>query len=158
MSCSRTSRVGATNRPPPGSRCRKVSRTARTPTTSGSRPTNCANWSSNMPESDAASAGKSTSAEFLPYGRQSVSEDDIEAVVSVLRGDWLTTGPAVAKFEADLAEYTGGTPAVAVTSGTAALHVAYAAAGIGAGDEVVASPMTFVATAATAALHGAKVV
>lgn len=111
-----------------------------------------------MPESDAASAGKSTSADFLPYGRQSVSEEDIEAVVSVLRGDWLTTGPAVAKFEADLAEHTGGTPAVAVTSGTAALHVAYAAAGIGAGDEVVASPMTFVATAATAALHGAKVV
>jgi len=96
--------------------------------------------------------------DFLPYGRQSISEEDIQAVVGVLRGDWLTTGPAVQKFEADLAEHTGGAPAVAVTSGTAALHVAYAAAGIGPGDEVVASPMTFVATAATAALHGAKVV
>ncbi|MEU4669965.1 aminotransferase class V-fold PLP-dependent enzyme [Amycolatopsis sp. NPDC023774] len=96
--------------------------------------------------------------DFLPYGRQSVTDDDIAAVTAVLRGDWLTTGPAVARFEADLALHTGGVPAVAVTSGTAALHVAYAAAGIGPGDEVVASPMTFVATAATAALHGAKVV
>ncbi|RZQ62025.1 DegT/DnrJ/EryC1/StrS family aminotransferase [Amycolatopsis suaedae] len=97
-------------------------------------------------------------AEFLPYGRQSVSEEDIEAVAAVLRTDWLTTGPEVDRFEAGLAEHAGGTPAVAVTSGTAALHVAYAAAGIGPGDEVVTSPMTFVATASTAALHGAKVV
>ncbi|VVJ23751.1 Bacillosamine/Legionaminic acid biosynthesis aminotransferase PglE / 4-keto-6-deoxy-N-Acetyl-D-hexosaminyl-(Lipid carrier) aminotransferase [Amycolatopsis camponoti] len=96
--------------------------------------------------------------DFLPYGRQSISEEDIQAVVDVLRGDWLTTGPAVQQFENDLAAHTGGAPAVAVTSGTAALHVAYAAAGLKAGDEVVASPMTFVATAATAALHGAKVV
>ncbi|MBK1784351.1 DegT/DnrJ/EryC1/StrS family aminotransferase [Prauserella cavernicola] len=95
---------------------------------------------------------------FLPYGRQSMGDDDLAAVAEVLRGDWLTTGPAVSRFEADLAEHTGGTPAVAVTSGTAALHVAYAAAGVGPGDEVVTSPMTFVATAAGAALHGAKVV
>ncbi|MFF5991443.1 DegT/DnrJ/EryC1/StrS family aminotransferase [Prauserella flavalba] len=95
---------------------------------------------------------------FLPYGRQSVGGDDLAAVAEVLRGDWLTTGPAVQRFEADLAEHTGGTPAVAVTSGTAALHVAYAAAGVGPGDEVVTSPMTFVATASAAALHGAKVV
>ncbi len=94
----------------------------------------------------------------LPYGKQSITEDDIEAVAAVMRGDWLTTGPAVARFEADLAEWTGGTPTVAVTSGTAALHVAYAAAGIGAGDEVVTTPMTFVATAAAAALCGARVV
>ncbi|ONF66863.1 DegT/DnrJ/EryC1/StrS family aminotransferase [Amycolatopsis keratiniphila] len=97
-------------------------------------------------------------ADFLPYGRQSVSDEDVAAVTEVLRGDWLTTGPAVTRFEEDLAEHTGGTPAVAVTSGTAALHVAYAAAGIGPGDEVVTSPMTFVATAATAALLGGKVV
>jgi dTDP-4-amino-4,6-dideoxygalactose transaminase len=95
---------------------------------------------------------------FLPYGRQSVTDEDIAAVAEVLRGDWLTTGPAVTRFEEDLAEHTGGTPAVAVTSGTAALHVAYAAAGIGPGDEVVTSPMTFVATAATATLLGGKVV
>ncbi|MFE5565422.1 DegT/DnrJ/EryC1/StrS family aminotransferase [Amycolatopsis japonica] len=97
-------------------------------------------------------------ADFLPYGRQSVSDEDIAAVTEVLRGDWLTTGPAVTRFESDLAEHTGGTPAVAVTSGTAALHVAYAAAGIGPDDEVVTSPMTFVATAATAALLGGTVV
>jgi dTDP-4-amino-4,6-dideoxygalactose transaminase len=97
-------------------------------------------------------------ADLLPYGRQSIVEDDVAAVAAVLRGDWLTTGPAVARFEADLASVTGGTPAVAVTSGTAALHVAYAAAGIGPGDEVVCTPMTFVATAATAVLHGAHVV
>ena len=97
-------------------------------------------------------------ADLLPYGRQSIVEDDVAAVAAVLRGDWLTTGPAVTRFEADLAAVTGGTPAVAVTSGTAALHVAYAAAGLGPGDEVVCTPMTFVATAATAVLHGASVV
>lgn len=93
----------------------------------------------------------------LPYGRQSISEDDIAAVVEVLRGDWLTTGPAVGRFEEALS-IRAGAPAVAVSSGTAALHTAYAAAGIGAGDEIVTSPMTFVATAATAALLGATVV
>ncbi|WP_019818632.1 DegT/DnrJ/EryC1/StrS family aminotransferase [Saccharomonospora saliphila] len=96
--------------------------------------------------------------DFLPYGRQSMTGDDLAAVVEVLRGDRLTTGPAVARFESDLAAHTGGTPTVCVTSGTAALHVAYAAAGIGEGDEVVTSPMTFVATASTALLHGATVV
>jgi dTDP-4-amino-4,6-dideoxygalactose transaminase len=97
-------------------------------------------------------------ADPLPYGRQSIVDEDVAAVAAVLRSNWLTTGPAVRQFEDDLAQWTGGTPTVAVTSGTAALHVAYAAAGIGPGDEVVCAPMTFVATAATAALHGAKVV
>ncbi|MEV0201270.1 DegT/DnrJ/EryC1/StrS family aminotransferase [Nonomuraea sp. NPDC050691] len=95
---------------------------------------------------------------MIPYGRQSVAEDDVRAVAEVLRGDWLTTGPAVTAFEAGLARWTAGVPCLAVTSGTAALHVAYAAAGIGPGDEVVTSPLTFVATAATAALRGARVV
>lgn len=94
---------------------------------------------------------------MLPYGRQSIDESDIEAVTEVLRGEFLTTGPAVAAFESELSRHTGGVPCVAVTSGTAALHVAYAAAGVGAGDEVVTSPLTFVATAATAALLGATV-
>lgn len=98
-------------------------------------------------------------ADLLPYGRQSIVDDDVDAVVAVLRGDWLTTGPAVTRFEADLAGLTGGVGGVVVvTSGTAALHVAYAAAGIGHGDEVVTTPLTFVATAATAALFGAKIV
>ncbi|MEU8247044.1 aminotransferase class I/II-fold pyridoxal phosphate-dependent enzyme [Nonomuraea sp. NPDC048916] len=95
---------------------------------------------------------------MLPYGRHSIIQDDIDAVAEVLRGDWLTTGPAVDRFEAELARWTGGVPCLAVTSGTAALHVAYAAAGIGPGDEVITSPLTFVATAATAALRGARVV
>jgi dTDP-4-amino-4,6-dideoxygalactose transaminase len=95
---------------------------------------------------------------MLPYGRQSIVESDVEAVAEVLRGDWLTTGPAVGRFEAELARWTGGVPCVSVTSGTAALHVAYVAAGVRAGDEVVTSPLTFVATAATAALLGARVV
>lgn len=95
---------------------------------------------------------------MLPYGRQSIADDDVEAVSAVLRGDWLTTGPAVKQFEADLAEWTGGNPAVSVTSGTAALHVAYAAAGIGPGDEIVTTPLTFVATASAAALLGATIV
>jgi perosamine synthetase len=95
---------------------------------------------------------------MLPYGRQSIIESDVEAVAEVLRGDWLTTGPAVGRFEAELARWTGGVPCVSVTSGTAALHVAYVAAEVRAGDEVVTSPLTFVATAATAALLGARVV
>ncbi|MBB2909527.1 perosamine synthetase [Streptosporangium becharense] len=95
---------------------------------------------------------------MLPYGRQSIDDDDVRAVAEALRGDWLTTGPAVPAFEEELARWTGGVPCVSVSSGTAALHVAYAAARVGPGDDVVTTPMTFVATAATAALLGARVV
>jgi perosamine synthetase len=95
---------------------------------------------------------------MLAYGRQSISDADVDAVVAALRSDWLTTGPRVDLFEHDLARVAGGTPCVAVTSGTAALHVAYAAAGIGPGDEVVTTPMTFVATASTAVMLGATAV
>ncbi|GAA1589844.1 UDP-4-amino-4,6-dideoxy-N-acetyl-beta-L-altrosami ne transaminase [Kribbella hippodromi] len=95
---------------------------------------------------------------MLPYGRQSVSEADIEAVTAVLRGDWLTTGPAVTAFEDAISKLAGGHRAVSCTSGTAALHMAYAALGVGPGDEVVTTPMTFVATASSAAILGAKVV
>ena len=85
---------------------------------------------------------------MLPYGRQSVSEDDIAAVVAALRSDWLTTGPRVAEFEQAVSESAGGHPTVSCTSGTSALHVAYSALGLGAGDEVVTTPLTFVATRA----------
>lgn len=95
---------------------------------------------------------------MLPYGRQSVDEDDIAAVVDVLRGDWLTTGPAVDAFEAEVSRLAGGHPVVSCTSGTAALHIAYAALGVGPGDEVVTTPMSFVATASAAGLLGARVV
>ncbi|WP_347978094.1 DegT/DnrJ/EryC1/StrS family aminotransferase [Microbacterium sp. ProA8] len=95
---------------------------------------------------------------MLPYGRQSVSEEDIQAVVEVLRGDWLTTGPTVAEFERRIGEMAGGHRAVSATSGTAALHMAYAALGVGPGDEVISTPMTFVATTAMASILGAKIV
>lgn len=94
---------------------------------------------------------------MLPYGRQSINDADIEAVAEVLRGDWLTTGPFVARFEEALAQYTGAKRVVSCTSGTAALHIAYAAAGVGPGDEVITTPMTFVATASGALACGAKV-
>ncbi|MDP9797798.1 perosamine synthetase [Catenuloplanes nepalensis] len=95
---------------------------------------------------------------MLPYGRQSVDDDDIAAVTAALRGDFLTTGPTVGAFEAALTANLGGTGCVAVTSGTAALHTAYAAIGVRPGDEVITTPITFAATAATAALHGATIV
>lgn len=95
----------------------------------------------------------------VPYGRQSIDESDIEAVAAVLRGDWLTTGPAVAQFEHDIAAIAGvPDPAVAVSSGTAALHTAYAALGVGPGDEVITTPLTFLATATCAVVQGAEVV
>lgn len=95
---------------------------------------------------------------MLPYGRQSIDSSDIAAVTEVLNSDWLTTGPEVDRFEAAIAERAGVEHAVSVTSGTAALHVAYAAAALEPGDEVVTTPLTFVATAATAALQGATIV
>ncbi len=94
---------------------------------------------------------------FIPYGRQSVDEDDIAAVTAVLRGDWLTTGPAVLAFERDLAAACRAAQAVAVNSGTAALHTAYAAFGLGEGDAIVTTPMTFAATANAARYLGATV-
>jgi UDP-4-amino-4,6-dideoxy-N-acetyl-beta-L-altrosamine transaminase len=95
---------------------------------------------------------------MIPYGKQSINDADINAVVNILKGDWLTTGPAVEKFESDLQQFTGGVPVVSVSSGTAALHCAYIAAGIKPGDEVITPPITFVATQATAVFCGAKIV
>ncbi|WP_458041069.1 MULTISPECIES: DegT/DnrJ/EryC1/StrS family aminotransferase [Bacteria] len=95
---------------------------------------------------------------MLPYGRQSISEEDIAAVTAVLRGDWLTTGPAVDEFERQISSLAGGHRAVTSTSGTAALHMAYAAAGVGPQSEVISTPMTFVATTAMASLLGAHIV
>lgn len=84
---------------------------------------------------------------LLPYGRQSLDETDIAAVVEVLRSDWLTTGPRVAEFERAFADTVGTCEAVAVSSGTAALHAAMHALNIGPGDEVIVPPMTFAASA-----------
>ena len=84
---------------------------------------------------------------YIPYGRQSIDDADIEAVVKVLKSDYLTTGPAVEAFEKKVADYVGAKYAVAVSNGTAALHVACLAAGIGEGDEVITTPITFAASA-----------
>lgn len=94
---------------------------------------------------------------MIPYGRQSISETDIAAVVAALKSEWLTTGPLVEKFELALEDIVGA-PCVVVSSGTAALHCAYAAIGLEPGDEVITPPITFIATQATAALFGAKIV
>lgn len=83
----------------------------------------------------------------LRYGRQSIDEHDIDAVVEVLRGDWLTQGPMIPRFEEAVAEYVGAEHAVAFSSGTAALHGAAFAAGLGPGDRAVTSPLTFMASA-----------
>ena len=84
---------------------------------------------------------------YIPYGRQSIDDADIEAVLKLLKSDYLTTGPAVAAFEKKVADYVGAKYAVAVSNGTAALHVACLAAGIGEGDEVITTPITFAASA-----------
>lgn len=84
---------------------------------------------------------------FLPYGKQWIEEDDIQAVVDTLRGDFLTTGPAVDEFERAIAQYVGARYAVSFSNGTAALHGACFAAGIEEGDEVITTPMTFAASA-----------
>ena len=83
---------------------------------------------------------------MIPYGRQTIEEDDIQAVVEILKSDWLTTGPKVQEFERVFADLVGAREAVAVSSGTAALHAAMFAIGISTGDEVVVSPMTFAAS------------
>jgi UDP-4-keto-6-deoxy-N-acetylglucosamine 4-aminotransferase len=89
---------------------------------------------------------------YLPYGRQSIDQADIDAVVAVLRGDWLTTGPTVERFEAAVADYVGAAHAVCFSSGTAALHGAMHVAGVAPGDVVVVPPLTFAATS-NAALY-----
>jgi len=91
----------------------------------------------------------------IPYGHQSVDADDIASVVGVLKGDWLTQGPQIALFEKALTEVTGASHAVAFSSGTAALHSAASAAGLGPGSTVVTSPLSFVASANCARYVGA---
>jgi perosamine synthetase len=91
---------------------------------------------------------------MIPYGRQWIDEEDIRAVVEVLRSDWLTTGPKVGEFEQAFANLLGAKEAVAVSNGTAALHAAMYALRIGPGDEVIVPPMTFAATANCVVFQG----
>jgi len=96
----------------------------------------------------------SGSGALLPYGRQSIDEEDIAAVAAVLRSEWLTTGPIVSRFEEAVAQFCGARSGVAVSSGTAALHTAMYAAGIGPGNEVIVPPITFAATANAVIFQG----
>lgn len=95
---------------------------------------------------------------FLPYGRQTIEDDDVHAMAAALRADLLTTGPLVERFEGALAEAVGARHAVVCSNGTAALHMAVAAAGLKAGEAVVVPAITFVATANAARYQGADVI
>ncbi|MGO9862130.1 MAG: UDP-4-amino-4,6-dideoxy-N-acetyl-beta-L-altrosamine transaminase [Terriglobales bacterium] len=102
---------------------------------------------STKPETLAIHGGTPVREKLLPYGRQSLDVGDIEAVVEVLKSDWLTTGPKVGEFEERFAAWVGAKHAVSFSSGTAALHGAAFAAGLGPGDQAITTPMTFCATA-----------
>lgn len=95
---------------------------------------------------------------YLPYGKQWVQDDDLDAVMKVLKSDYLTTGPTIACFEQKVADYVGAEYAVAFSNGTAALHAACFAAGIGDGDEVITTPLTFAASANCVRYVGGTVV
>jgi perosamine synthetase len=107
------------------------------------------------PETLAINGGSPVRTTFLPYGRQSIDEADVQAVVDVLRSDWLTTGPKVGEFEEAFAARVGAAYAVSFSSGTAALHAAAFAAGLKSADEAITSPMTFAATANCVLYQGA---
>lgn len=93
---------------------------------------------------------------MIPYGRHHIDEDDIQAVVDQMRSGWLTQGPAIEAFENAIKDYVGAKYAVAVANGTAGLHIAALAAGVGPGDALVTSPITFVASSNVAFYCGAK--
>src|SRR5215472_5823964 len=95
---------------------------------------------------------------YLPYGRQCVEADDIEAVASALRGEYLTTGPFVGRFEQRLASFTGAREAIACSNGTSALYIAARALGLEPGDRVIVPAITFLATASAPHLAGAEIV
>jgi UDP-4-amino-4,6-dideoxy-N-acetyl-beta-L-altrosamine transaminase len=107
--------------------------------------------------SDESARWRSVPGSILPYGRQTITDADVAAVTEVLRSDWLTQGPAVAEFERKVAEQCGAKHAVAVSNGTAALHVAMQSLGLKLGDRLWTSPNTFVASANCARYCGAEV-
>lgn len=94
---------------------------------------------------------------YIPYGRQNINQQDIDAVVAVLQSDWLTQGPAIERFEQLVAEYCGVKYAVAVASATAGLHIACLATGLGSGERLWTVPNTFVASANCGLYCGAEV-
>jgi len=100
-----------------------------------------------MTQELAINGGKPVRDKLLPYGHQCIDDEDIKAVSEILHSDWITQGPKVAEFEKEFAKYVGARYAVAVNSGTAALHTACFAANIGKGDEAITTPITFAASA-----------
>src|SRR5213593_1992478 len=100
--------------------------------------------------------GRPVRSTLLPYAHQTIEADDLAAVQEALAADWITQGPAVARFERALAERAGAKHAVAVSNGTAALHAACWAAGLGPGDEAITTPLTFAATANAVVYQGAR--
>lgn len=111
-----------------------------------------------MEEKLALYGGNPIRSERIFYGKHAVTQEDIEAVCNVLKGNYLTQGPAIAEFEKEFAIFTNANYAVAVANGTAALHIACIAAGIGPGDEVITSPLTFAASANCVLYCGGTVV
>ena len=107
-------------------------------------------------ERPAIEGGVPVRASKISYGHQYIDEDDIQAVVDVLRSDYLTCGPKITELEKKLCEVTGAKYAVVCSNGTAALHIACMAAGVGAGDEVITTPITFAASANCALYCGAR--
>ena len=108
------------------------------------------------PERLAIEGGPAVRQAMLPYARQTLDASDLEAVRRVLESDWLTTGPTVGAFETEVARTAGAPHAVACSSGTAALHLAVMAAGVGPGDEVIVPSLTFLATANCVVFQGAR--
>ena len=100
------------------------------------------------PRTEAIAEGHEIRAEFLPFAAPLVGDEEVDEVVTCLRSGWLTTGAKVKQFEGEFAEFIGARHALAVNSCTAALHLALEAIGVGEGDEVITTPMTFTATAA----------
>jgi perosamine synthetase len=109
-----------------------------------------------MPDREAPIDGDDAAPAFLPYGRQEITDADVKAVVEALVSGWLTTGPRVCEFEQAFASHLGAREGVAVNSGTAALHCAMRAIGVGPGDEVIVPAITFAASANAALYEGAK--
>lgn len=104
----------------------------------------------------AIEGGKPTRSKYLPYGRQCLDDADIRAAAEIMRTDWITQGPKIAEFEKRMADYCEAKYAVAVTNGTAALQAACAVAGVSYEDEVITTPITFVATANVVVHLGGK--
>ena len=107
-------------------------------------------------ERPAIAGGKPARETKIYYGHQYIDEDDIQAVVDVLRSDFLTCGPKITELERKLCDLTGARYAVVCSNGTAALHIAALAAGVGEGDEVITTPITFAASANCALYCGAR--